>query len=110
MATYCEKNTKTVIDWSNFLETAVNDPDSISTDEHNRYLLYSESWITCACGNQCNVIPRNWTGMPEDEMLTHLGIQFHACIEARDYKEATFILRDIESRSAELIAEINAKE
>jgi hypothetical protein len=87
-------------------------------DELQLAVYKSENWITCACGNQCDIIPRNGNGKPDDPLLLELGIRFFGAIRAmlddegedfvaaREY--AKKILMDIEKRSAELIAEIQA--
>lgn len=92
----------------------------------------SGSWPTCACGNQCNVIPR-WTikdydendhniyGQPKDPVLSGLGYSFNNYIlHARDYakdgelekrdlyiEHARRIFLEIEQRAVELIKQIN---
>ena len=61
--------------------------------------------MTCACGNQCEVIPRR-IGEPVDVELRILGYQFSEHIHAREYSKAIRTLSDIEKRSAFLISEI----
>lgn len=46
------------------------------------------NWVTCACGNQCDIIPRkNWKsadddfGQPDDPELYRLGMQFYQIIQ-----------------------------
>ncbi len=36
----------------------------------------SGNWVTCACGNQCNSLPRDWAGVPADNTLRLLGATF----------------------------------
>lgn len=40
------------------------------------------SWVTCACGNQCAIIPRDIYNSPEDEDLYILGQGFSESIDA----------------------------
>lgn len=74
--------------------------------------IRSNDWVTCACGNQCEIIPRIIsadTGLqtrPKDTKLTNLGLDFNDAIGSRDKVQALAILDQIEERSAELIAEI----
>jgi hypothetical protein len=34
------------------------------------------NWMTCACGNQCQSLPRLYSGAPEDHYLATLGVRF----------------------------------
>lgn len=51
----------------------------------------SGQWVTCACGNLCELLPRYETesdfsshmnGEPKDHLLGRLGYQFHERVEA----------------------------
>jgi len=77
----------------------------------NWYILKvkSKSWTTCACGNQCNIIPRTHGGMPVDYELKSLGYLFHNVVTKKNKKKALEILEQIEIRSAYLIKEISCK-
>lgn len=66
----------------------------------------SSSWVTCACGNMCDIIPRNNIGCPFDKELTQLGGKFHGEVSDRDYTEALNTLDQIEERSEVLIKRI----
>lgn len=66
-------------------------------------------WVTCACGNQCALIPRWPNGAPRDKLLQGLGQSFHAAVWKEHWVWAKLCLFQIESRSAELIAEILSK-
>ena len=82
--------------------------------------IKSESWCTCAVGNQCRVIPRWHTGCPKDDELNILGTNFMNQIQAmeEDFKEKNMVLFSlnkhlairtlelIEKRSAYLIEQI----
>lgn len=81
------------------------------------YIKYSElcslagQWVTCACGNQCSIIPRDG-GIPEDFALFRYGIRFSSNIEDLDINKAAQTLEKIEVRSEYLIKQIlkqNAK-
>lgn len=66
----------------------------------------SQSWVMCACGNQCSIIARRSNGMPVDGALQSLGGAFHYEILDENAWEALGVLDRIEARSAELIAQI----
>ena len=67
------------------------------------------SWVTCACGNQCIIIPRNEEGEPTDLILYHLGVDFNYAIYHRNKNSTLRILVQIESRSNELILELSCE-
>ena len=75
------------------------------------------SWITCACGQLCKVLPRHEDGEPEDDVLYNLGIRFYGKIDYAELahdnndfkkadqclKEAKEILEKIEKRTIKLL-------
>lgn len=76
----------------------------------------SAGWVTCACGNQCAIIPRYSStcsdgveGMPMDDLLRSLGGQFYTHVAREGWDHAEAVLDEIESRSAIVIAEELAK-
>ena len=73
--------------------------------------IKATSWVTCACGNQCAVIPRDVSGEPRDKVLAVLGGNegFYGCIRDRNKKDALYILSLIELRSAHIIKELSKK-
>jgi hypothetical protein len=68
------------------------------------------NWVTCACGTQCAIIPRNDCGVPSDQELMEHGIIFSARIDKKDWHGAAMALDDIETRSAYLIRDILKKQ
>lgn len=70
----------------------------------NKAVNASASWVTCACGNQCDIIPRDDDGSPLDDELYHLGCNFAHLIErlAGFYLEEEEILEFSLSRSTAL--------
>jgi len=65
----------------------------------------AKSWVTCSCGNQCAIIPRDsYDGRPLDEELHHLGTKFYQAIKNGQWKGAKSALSKIEKRSAKLIS------
>jgi len=66
---------------------------------HNK----SMEWVTCAVGNQCATIHREYNGEPCDSELADLGCNFTTAIHEKNSKRALDILEQIEIRSAYLI-------
>lgn len=87
------------------LET-LNSHSLIDEIEHRRLTGLAAKWTTCACGNQCEIIPRNPLGAPEDETLASLGTDFYRQVKHRDAKSARETLERIEKRSALLIQKL----
>ena len=115
--TYCEAQGRPPIDWNRRLDTAGT---ATLTELCLWALEAADSWVTCACGNQCKDIPRSGKGVPLDEELTDFGYEFgHALDQMHDaaVKEdkekfnewlatARRTLAAIESRSDEILIEM----
>lgn len=101
MKTYTESRDKDLFDWNLFLNKS-----HISNEEWLSAAELSSSWVTCACGTQCAIIPRGKSGSPNDYPLWQLGLTFHETIKAKDAHWAKILLERIERRSAELITEL----
>lgn len=115
--TYVETQREKPINWFEELQKATSLKE-IRTLKH-----LSGSWVTCACGNQCEVIPRDGLGEPRDEILAELGYEFHQIVngmldsKVAKYKEKVEFYREsaietlhkIEKRSAVLIRQVNKK-
>lgn len=120
MNTYCEKKGHDYIDWNARLARA----HEASAEELKRWVEDARDWVTCACGNQCEAIPRTRKGVPLDGALYSLGSMFAAMMRLlyelpadrtsefgkkrlhTHIEDATEILRSIELRSAQILAEI----
>ena len=85
-------------DWNAFLLKP-----SYTDDEWQEAQNYANEWVTCACGNQCAVLPRGINGVPMDRVLADLGAMFCDAIWARDISEAYYILQAIEQRATTLL-------
>ena len=95
------------IDWWRELDRL--EKKSIGGDDlHIRLNHLAASWVTCACGNQCEVIPRE-DGVPVDTELNTLGMKFYVDVRDMDISAARNTLEKIEKRSATLIARINGE-
>jgi hypothetical protein len=104
MKTYTESKNETLFDWNKFL-----DQKEITNIEWIFAADISGDWVTCACGTQCDVIPRYEGGRPKDKLLYDLGVKFAYAIDDRNLQYAKDTLLKIELRSSELINEINEK-
>lgn len=101
MKTYSESKGEEPFNWNEFLNK-----ENITEEEWDNAESLADSWVTCACGNQCDVIPRDYFGEPKDWELFKLGNNFAKAIESKNINSAKEILKDIEERSAYLINEI----
>ena len=104
--TYAESSGAAPFDWNAFLERAMRGEVEALSDDYFQALSMSGRWVTCACGSQCDVIPRWSDGSPRDSLLTDLGVRFYGAIRRASWAEARDTLAAIETRSAELIAQI----
>ena len=75
MKTYSESQKIDNIDWNQVL-TGLEYGDDDFVDNLDHYEKASNDWVTCAVGNQCDVIPRSEVGAPEDKILSDLGQTF----------------------------------
>jgi hypothetical protein len=96
--TYAESKRRPIFDWNEFLNK-----EEMANDEWAHAEDLSSSWVTCACGNMCDVIPREKGGRPLDINLDVYGMNFSDAIENKDKEEAKRILVLIELRSQYLI-------
>lgn len=102
MRTYAESKGKKPFDWNEFLNK-----ENITEEEWDNASKLAQEWVTCACGNQCDVIPRNDDGDPKDWKLTSLGCLFFRFITLKRADDAKITLKAIEKRSAYLIDKLN---
>ena len=106
--TYAEARGVEPFDWWH----ALNNPHLYDLED---LAFRAGGWITCACGNQCDIIPRKssddgfYDGQPEDETLNNLGLGFSQLVYDREWEKAKLVLADIEARSEVLIAEIKGE-
>lgn len=68
--------------------------------------LKAGDWVTCACGNQCDAIPRDSTGKPIDRTLMELGYRFYQEVGWEHWALALFTLDLIEERSKRILEEM----
>ena len=99
---YIEHEKKQPIDWYAELTADKIDWEKLGD--------LSGDWVTCACGNQCDIIPRDWIGEPIDDELSSLGYKFNDAVCDRLSESAIQILHRIEIRSQELIDRIHKRD
>ena len=81
MISQAEKKGKTVFDWNAFFAKT-----NFTIDEIANASSLAGDWITCACGQQCSVIPRGGpdgsdsSSEPMDPELSELGMKFYKSI------------------------------
>lgn len=103
--TYSETRDEAPFDW----HQALRFPEM---HDHPRLCDMAASWVTCACGNQCAIIPRAVAGKEDDvrrgaDRRHPERAWIRVCGCSAEYAER--ILFGIEARSAILIAEEPAK-
>lgn len=62
-------------------------------------ITLASQWPTCACGEQDPRIPRGRDGVPMDEALWTLGIQFWASVETSSFDHVEDLLKKIDARA-----------
>lgn len=107
--TYAEETGNDTFNWNAFLKRATNNRDTVTLKECDAAVARAAKWTTCACGNQCNIIPRHHSGMPKDAQLAKLGKEFYNDIKAFLFSNAKCTLGRIEVLSAKLIEEEKEK-
>ena len=106
---YAETQGEPAFDWNKFLVTA----HLHSNHDWESAKELAGDWVTCATGNQCDLIPRHEkNGLfyrrhePKDTQLAELGIKFFNAIKGRSVALARIWLEQIENRSSELLFDI----
>ena len=67
----------------------------------------SNEWITCACGQVCEVLPKYISNAPKDGILFGLGVTFNNFIHENEFDEAKITLDEIEARTIFLLKQPN---
>lgn len=96
---YCELRNVAPFNW----EKALNNPPPRSSCEHKKLSNLAYSWVTCACGNQCEQLPRDMDGVPLDYTLESLGMDFAVAVETYEFDTALTIMDNIEKRVGEIL-------
>lgn len=110
MKVYQEEKQGTSFNWNEFLNKK-----KYTEEEVEEGVNLAGDWTTCACANQCAIIPRDGDGEPYDQKLSRLGGKFASDVERIEIavlsnknvkyaqKIAKNTLAKIEVRSGELI-------
>jgi hypothetical protein len=106
MKTYSETQGEPPFNWNLFLKNARK--GRVTEAQKEDAIRRSSNWITCACGNQCDAIPRV-LDKPIDGVLARLGQFFYGHVAAERWDAATETLVKIEKRSSEILFEIGIK-
>lgn len=75
MKKYTETKNRAPFDWNTALS---KDCKEMELKEASQLIKRSQVWVTCACGNQCAIIPRDKDGEPINKKLYDLGVKFHS--------------------------------
>ena len=86
-------------DWYAYLDASDEVKESYSVEA----LDLASSWVTCACGQLCDALPKSFNQRPADDHLRYLGEVFMDSIESRAYISAKATLDNIEIRTAYLL-------
>lgn len=91
-------------DWFKYLEASKKTQEKY----HREAVDKSESWVTCAVGQECKALPRydGYTNAPADSKSRLLGLQFMQAIQGSDFEVALNLLHSIEKRTVELLSQI----
>ncbi len=113
---FAEIKNKKPFNWYEFLNKK-----NYTNHEINVACNKASNWVTCACGVQCVIIPREKDGYPNDLSLRNLGSEFYGYILTIRYEnrnivllkdnqqKALKILEKIEQRNFKLICELTIK-
>jgi hypothetical protein len=99
--TYSKTRGEEPFDWNKFLARK-----RINSEQWLDAANLAGSWVTCACGNQCKIIPRDIDGEPKNPLLRRLGTRFYHDIQDEDKAGARATLKRIEAQSAIVIKRI----
>lgn len=112
--TFSETQGIAPFDWNKALDAAIAQEPEFETWKDLKYRAMR--WPSCACGNQCAIIPRNddpedesGHGAPNDPDLFQLGLGFYSHVEQRQWAFAKQTLVYIEDRAEILIRQELAK-
>jgi hypothetical protein len=90
-------------EWYAFLNASEEVKEEFTADAS----ALANAWITCACGQICNVLPKTFFGSPRDREARYLGLDFNAQIQDENWDEAKITLDEIEARTIFLLKQPN---
>jgi hypothetical protein len=106
--TYTASKGKKPINWFKTLNSLIHDDSNLTDKQFLAFVNLSKSWVTCACGTQCSILPRYRDGTPCDLLLNELGLKFYADITNRAWTRALKTLSKIEKRSCFLLKQMKS--
>lgn len=107
MKTFTETKGRRPFNWFAALKDAK--AGLLSPEELANMRGLAGEWVTCACGNLCERIPRmTFSNAPEDPHLAELGSLFYDYVDGSEWKEAMETLVAIEKRADEVLKELDA--
>ena len=89
--------TKWIYDWPQIIRDL--QADAYTEAGKRDVLKAAHEWVTCACGNLCEEIPRDLCGAPKDTYLTNTEVNFATAIRGL-CKATTVREREINAISA----------
>ena len=90
-------------DWYVFLNSSKEIKGKFKEDA----IELASGWATCACGQVCDVLPRELCGSPIDSIASMLGLNFFYQIQQRRWIVAKKTLDKIEARTTYLLKQPN---
>lgn len=100
MLRYAESRNQPLVNWWAIIADGQRTGRESTLEEH----MLSGSYVTCACGQQCDKIPRfAHSGVPKDRVLSNLGLDFCSAIVDSEWSLAQDLLLLIEKRSSLLL-------
>jgi len=113
-----EEQQKLLLELDAYLESPSQDPiiqmemdinNLIYQKEKRKLKDLASNWVTCACGNLCDVIPRrddNSVREPADAILSSQGLIFSIAIGDSNWTLAIESLKLIEARAIQVLEEL----
>ena len=90
-------------DWYAYLNASKEIKENFSDKAED----LSGNWTTCACGQVCDVLPKNYDKAPTDYEANILGNDFCELIFSQDWENAKNTLDKIEARTIFLLQQPN---
>jgi hypothetical protein len=92
-------------DWFDVIDRLIAG-ETPSAEDENKIRERAGPWTTCACGQLCQLLPRDSSKSPKDELLRALGGAFAQQMSSRRWREAKTTLIKIEKRTSKLLTDM----
>lgn len=103
MVSYAEKQGKEIINWDKELS------GKITPERMEELMICSDSWSTCPTGQLSNVIRRDSTGEPKDDIMTSFGRKFTDVFKSGDIASAKHYIGLIKTHGKFLVEQVEAE-